>query len=513
MDSDEPETCKVCLSNYNETVRRPCTLPCGHTICSQCTKDAVQNALLICPSCHTEHSATADAQFPVSYSMEALLRKLKGIRLTSLAPESVKPQHSSKRKGKMLRSLTEEYRRNIDNFVFGCEEALSLMSDYQRRLTYWKRYHQQLEDGLNDLLEQNKAAMKPLKKEVISVANITPEGEEGRIRLKAMVVRLDTLDTAQEIVSTIDEYDLYYKETEHWIKKCKERFPDASSVHTSIKVQEIMKQFLKMMPVERKKTIISVTLEDPHFNIPGKIQKITEDLFCKMLTVEHLRFLNEPVKKLLIAGRVFAVKELADDTYYARITFKEGRLCLHSLIKQPLPAFAATLKHGYVLDLLNRSSTVAFLNLGCNGSPIGQVDIRVNHNTGLARQFIFLCTGQQGKTYLNTNLLRLGSHFDGGKFVVGGDYEWNDGSGGHSVLFNLKGEYGKLHEVGAVSSRFWPDQEHCAQFCIGVTEGYHNESDGIFGYVERGMGVVMAAAEATYMPKVTVMDCGVVLPL
>nr|XP_045582671.1 uncharacterized protein LOC123745771 [Procambarus clarkii] len=509
MDSDEPETCKVCLSNYNETVRRPCTLPCGHTICSQCTKDAVQNALLICPSCHTEHSATADAQFPVSYSMVALLRKLKGIRPTSVAPKSVKPQYSSKRKGKMLRSLTEEYRSKIENLVFGCEEALSLMSDYQRQLTYWKSHHQQLEDGLHDLLEQNKAAMKPLKKEVISVANMATEGEEGSERLKAMVVHLETLDTAQEIVSTVDVYDLYYKEIEHWIKKCKERFPDASTVHTSIKVQEIMKEALKMMTIEREKTVISVTLEDPRFNIPGKIQKITEDLFLKMLTVEHLRDLNEPVKSLLEAGRVFAVKELADDTYYARITLKEGRLCLHSLANQPLPAFAATLKHGYVLDLLNHSSTVAFLNLACDGSPIGQVDIRMNHDSGLARQFIFLCTGQQGYTYLNTKLLKIGKYCEGAKCIVGGDYEWNDGSGGNPVLFNLKGEYGKFHNVGDVWALFWPDEDHSSQFCICTNKGRNNESDGIFARVEKGMKVVLAAA--TYMSLVTVRDCGVVL--
>nr|XP_045610751.1 tripartite motif-containing protein 65-like [Procambarus clarkii] len=85
---NNPEECSVCFNNYDDNQLRPRTLPCGHTFCSQCIDNANKNGQLTCPSCRAEHAATAATRFPINYGMEALIRKLKGIKVV---PEKTLP--------------------------------------------------------------------------------------------------------------------------------------------------------------------------------------------------------------------------------------------------------------------------------------------------------------------------------------------------------------------------------------------------------------------------------------
>nr|XP_045615127.1 uncharacterized RING finger protein P4H10.07-like [Procambarus clarkii] len=88
---NKPEECSVCFNDYDDNQLRPRTLPCGHTFCSQCIDNAIKNGQLTCPSCRAEHAATAATQFPISYAVEALVRKLKNIQLTTQEAVPAKP--------------------------------------------------------------------------------------------------------------------------------------------------------------------------------------------------------------------------------------------------------------------------------------------------------------------------------------------------------------------------------------------------------------------------------------
>ncbi|XP_069161663.1 uncharacterized protein [Procambarus clarkii] len=464
MMDNNPEECSVCFNNYDDNQLRPGTLPCGHTFCSQCINNGIKNGQLTCPSCRAEHAATAATRFPINYAVEALIRKLKGIEVVPEKTLSAKPIKAPARGiSKKLRSLVQEQKSFISSLITSCEEVLSQLGEYRGQLGDWKTHHLQLQDKLYDLVEQNKSAMKLLELEDTSVVDMTTQGEEGKTQLQAMLGNLDTVNTAQEVDTTIDTADECSMKMEDWLQKCQELFPDVKTVHTSVKV-------------------------------------------------EDLRRMREPVKRLVEAGRVLAVQEDQDGRRSARITLQDGQLYLHPLLRQPTPAHAHTLQESEVVGVLDPSCTLAFIDLGWAGSTRGRVTIRLTPDTPLARQFVLLCTGQRGHTYRNTKLLQVCYKGLPGEWVEGGDYESKDGWGGAPLLPDLQGLYRRSGRAGAVWSLWGLGDPRCAQFVI-TTRDSRVQCARVFGDVVSGLDVVRAAVNHSDIREVTVVDCGVVLPL
>ncbi|XP_069161681.1 peptidyl-prolyl cis-trans isomerase-like isoform X1 [Procambarus clarkii] len=220
------------------------------------------------------------------------------------------------------------------------------------------------------------------------------------------------------------------------------------------------------------------------------------------------------VKRLVEAGRVLAVQEDQDGRRSARITLQDGQLYLHPLLRQPTPAHAHTLQESEVVGVLEPSCTLAFLDLGWAGSTRGRVTIRLTPDTPLARQFVLLCTGQRGHTYRNTKLLRVGNKGEPGEWVKGGDYESNDGEGGAPLLPDLQGQYQGSGQAGVVCAMSGPGGPRCAQFGIATRDRQGGSRwSGVFGDVVSGLDVVRAAVNHSNIREVTVVDCGVMLPL
>lgn len=161
---------------------------------------------------------------------------------------------------------------------------------------------------------------------------------------------------------------------------------------------------------------------------------------------------------------------------------------------------------------LDPSCTLTFLDLEWPGSKRRRVHIRLSPDTSAAKQFILLCTGEGGHSYLNTAMLSVGCKASPGEFVCGGDYLYNTGEGGAPLLNHPKVQYRRSGKAGAVWSNRLPWGSKSAQFCITVrgTTG-HREWPYVFGEVESGLKVVKAAAKHVNIQEVTVVDCGVVL--
>ncbi|XP_069189657.1 uncharacterized protein [Procambarus clarkii] len=515
MMDNKPEECSVCFNDYGDNQLRPRTLPCGHTFCSQCIDNAIKNGQVTCPSCRAQHAATAATQFPISYGMEALIRKLKGIEVVPGETVPAKPIKTPARGiGKKLRSLVQEQKSIISSLITSCEEVLSQLGEYRGQLGDWKTHHLQLQDRLYALVEQNKSAMKLLELEDTSVVDMTTQGEEGKTQLQAMLGSLDTVNTLQEVDTTIDTADECSTKVEDWLQKCQELFPNVKTVHTSVKVQETIREALEMTTTETGATADPVHLGDSASSIMNKVQEITGQIHQKQLTVEDLRRMSEPVKRLVEAGRVLAVQEDQDGRRSARITLQDGQLYLHSLPRQPTPAHAHTLQESEVVGMLDPSCTLVFLDLGWAGSTRGRVTIRLTPDTPLARQFVLLCTGQRGHTYRNTKLLRVVDKGQPGERVRGGDYESNDGKGGAPMLPDLQGRYRRSGQAGAVRALGGLEGPRCAQFVIttrDLPDGV--QWSNVFGDVVSGLDVVRAAVNHSDITEVIVVDCGVVLPL
>ncbi|XP_069193067.1 tripartite motif-containing protein 59-like [Procambarus clarkii] len=273
MMDNKPEECSVCFNDYDDNRLRPRTLPCGHTFCSQCIDNAIKNGQLTCPSCRAEHAATASTQFPISYVVEAFVRKLKNIQLTAEEVVPAKPYEGPSRGiSKKLRSLVQEQKSIISTLIISCKEVLSQLGEYRGQLGDWKTHHLQLQDRLYALVEENKSAMKLLELEDTSVVDMTTQGEEGKTQLQAMLGSLDTVNTPQEVDTTIDTADECSMKMEDWLQKCQELFPDVKTVHTSVKVisQDIELGFEERKPIPRFIEIPQVLLLT-FLNIQSKI--------------------------------------------------------------------------------------------------------------------------------------------------------------------------------------------------------------------------------------------------
>ncbi|XP_045621709.2 uncharacterized protein [Procambarus clarkii] len=514
MDNN-PEECSVCFNHYDDLLRPQC-LPCGHTFCSQCIDKGIANVQLTCPACCTQHSATTAAQFPINYDMEALIRKHKSTQVEPLQTVAAKPYQGPARGiSKMLWSLVEAQKNSISSLITACEEALAELGVYQGQLGDWKTQHLQLQDRLYGLVEQNKAAMELLELENISVVDMTTQGEAGKAQLQAMLGGLNIVNTAQEAITTIDTADHCNMEVEVWLQKCQELFPDVNAVHTSVKVQETIRKALEMMTTEAGVTADHVYLGDSASSIMIKVQEINLGICHEKLTVDDLRRMSEPVKRLVEAGRVLAVQQDQDGCRSARITLQDGKLYLHPLMHQPMPAYAHTLQESEIVGLMNPSCPLVFLDLGWAGSTRGRVTIQLKHDVGLSRQFVFLCTGQRGHTYLNTKLLKVVGKGEVGEYVYGGDYESNDGKGGAPLLPNIEGaecKYWESYKAGTVWPACNPQGARSTQFAITTIDNNEWEMySDIFGKVVSGLDVVREAVSHSKITEVTVVDCGIVL--
>ncbi|XP_069181110.1 uncharacterized protein [Procambarus clarkii] len=190
--------------------------------------------------------------------------------------------------------------------------------------------------------------MKLLELEDTSVVDMTTQGEEGKTQLQAMLGSLDTVNTPQEVGTTIDTADGCSMKIEDWLQKCQELFPNVKTVHTSVKVQETIREALEMMTTETGATADPVYLGDSASSIMNKVQEITGEIHQKQLTVEDLRRMREPVKRLVEVGRVLAVQEDQDGRRSVRITLQDGQLFLHPLLRQPTPVHSHTLQESEV---------------------------------------------------------------------------------------------------------------------------------------------------------------------
>ncbi|XP_069182617.1 uncharacterized protein [Procambarus clarkii] len=421
MENDNPEECKVCITNYDKAKRRPRTLPCGHTFCTLCVAGMIKLQRLSCPTCRVDHKATSATHFPISYDMEAVIRKLKVLQLTVLP--SSKPNER--------RSLIQEKEDSISQLLSGFQETLSQLKRYEVQLRDWKNQHEELLAKLSDLVERNKGALKLLEDELSILLYQRKKGEEGVARLEGTQGSLAGVHSAAEAATALDDSERYNAEVEDWIQNCQKIFPDVNTIQTSLKVREVTKRALE-------------TIKDADAIDDAPV------------------FLGD-----------------ADHT-----------------IMEKVDQLAPILSHETLMNLVEPSSTLVFLDIGWAGSARGRIYIRLSADTGLAKQFLLMCTGLRGPTYANTRILGVWNKGTEFEMVGGGDYDCNNGQGGTPLLQGLTNceAYRRPARAGTVRALHGPESTKSAQFSITTRDCANREWYWAFGQVESGLDVLKAVA-------------------
>ncbi|KAK3890042.1 hypothetical protein Pcinc_005957 [Petrolisthes cinctipes] len=290
-------------------------------------------------------------------------------------------------------------------------------------------------------------------------------------------------------------------EDKDWKRKYQELFPDVKTVTTSKKVRDITKKALMMVDGEAGATEQTNQLSDFTLPLMDKVQILVEGqaMHLSAIWMKKAIWMKVNLRKKVEAGEVFGIQENQNDYNYSRLSLDNGRLLLHCLQNQPPPQVAITLPVSEIIKTLNPKSTITFLDMAWEGLTRGRVYIEVNEDTTDARQFVGLCTGQPGSSFLNTRLNRVWDKGGKEECVYGGNYNFND---------ELEDFYD--NQEGDVT--FKSHSEKSGEF--GINTNIKDRSLGdVIGQVESGLEVLKEAVQLNDITQVTVVDCGVVVPL
>lgn len=508
---DNPEECPVCMTLFNEeeAEERPRNLPCGHTFCTSCINIVKKNDRISCPSCRTKHKVPPAGGFPISYTLEAVIRRRRdtGRRQSAVAQVTQRREKCLSRK---MCALLREQEGRVQTTITACQEVQAQFNQYHTSLEGLQTQHQCLQDRLQAILDVVRNAREVLRQEKSHMEYRKHRVQQEENQLHGLLDPLSRVTTLEEACKMIIVTNQTTSQVEQGVEEWNKAFPSYDTVAATRKVWDASK-----MAVEAINGIMASlqpngnesTTDEPACPITDRLNS----LLTTTVTAEDVFSLEQSARYLLLGGLVVAVIQGQEDTCHARLSLKNNQLYLHSMQQLPVPLGAATLQMTEIVPC--NPPCKVFLDIAWPGTAPQRVIIYLSPDTPRGRQFLSLCTGQCGVSYANTKLLGVRNKGLQGEWIWGGDYSHDTGEGGAALLRNLDwGAYRRSSRVGDVWGEYGGDLSRGAQFGINTSSWVHGQMFyGAFGEVVSGLAVLREAAQQDDVRRVTVVDCGVVL--
>lgn len=244
---DNPQECNICFTAFDDSEHRPRTLPCGHTYCSPCIGGLIEDGLLCCPSCRAHHPGNQVSQFPISYTIEAFIKKIKTVGAQQSrspkkgAPSSSRAAGSSTQRGvkRKLELLLEEEKSTIANMSALWKDVDSQLDEYIEQLNKWELQHNTYVGVLSKLEKQQSNAITLLRKEKVRVQDIKKDGKEEIKQLENVQKMINVVKKPQEYITTIELADNCSESIEVWHRTCQKNFPNVETVTFTMKVRNL----------------------------------------------------------------------------------------------------------------------------------------------------------------------------------------------------------------------------------------------------------------------------------
>ncbi|XP_063601353.1 uncharacterized protein LOC134777420 [Penaeus indicus] len=509
--------CKVCFCDYDQADRRPRVLPCGHFFCSVCVTSLLKEGTLKCPICCSQHTIPDIMQIPIAYDFEELLSS---INLASPGEREVlEPQQDIAREPAKLRIM----QLAVSSGTSDCNQMQTQLRTYNTTLDNLITEHEEQIKNLTEMIQSHMNAQQLLKKEKSRLTDLQGQGEQQYRMLQEAAETLHTSDKGMDTDTAISRAEQCHAVTLEWIKLCNGTLPDVSAIQQSAKLLHSTKRTIELMNQEIgacvqdadvAASVNRVVNRTHNATVLEKVNTII-GITAETVTIEGLQGLSMPVRLLVEAGKVAAVLTKHGKTRHGRITLHDGAICLHHL-QNGCPSTAQyphTLPFYDVIASTGPAFRLVFLDLAWPGSLPCRVYIRIIRDTPMAKQFVLLCTGELGPSYTNSRFFGVVCKGLPGERIVGGDYEFNDGNGGATLIPGLtrSGDYNEFCSVGDVGG--WvSDNSRAAQFTITTKKSLFPYIDPrVFGKVEKGLKVAKAAAKCRNIKTVMVVDCGIVI--
>ena len=235
------EECPVCLMAYDDNLGRPRNLPCGHTYCTRCVNGFTEQDRATCPTCRVVHAVPETGQFPVSYAVEALIRRMRNMASAVPPPDAGEPALSAsgqpgkrKRAGlsKAIRSMLQSQEAKVLAAIRTCQDVQAQLDQYQTTLAGWGEQQQQLEERLLALVEQSRNSRMLVQQEESKVAAKKEQLQQRKQHLRALLPALRTPTTPHEAIDVIDNADHCIDEEIPKVEECQKLFPEVPAVTT-----------------------------------------------------------------------------------------------------------------------------------------------------------------------------------------------------------------------------------------------------------------------------------------
>ncbi|XP_068227237.1 uncharacterized protein [Palaemon carinicauda] len=540
MASRTSKECGICNEVFDEIQNCPKNLPCSHCICMQCIDQLIKNERKLCPFCRRPFEESSAQAFATNLTVLGLVKyvseleasiqgrhqqtdldpfvnllkncRLENREITLVNIERCKQsatqvmkaiQNNDELIGK-LRSLNDKLRKNVLGVIKGIESSNS------EQIAYLQHENESLMKQLDSLGHQETH----IQDTDIKLENALDFTTSGKF-----------IDEAKEINSTFNTFveDL----TEFVDNNKKSRNSIAKAVEKLNCEVAAIEEILSSRAAEDNEEV-SLT--------PGMVAMAYEEDVPGILTIDYFRKLRKPLLQAIEGGRVYATPGKLErfgsskqrpgystsdiGQIFAKVRFDEcGQLCLHHLEETTLPSPCHLIKFSELLELVDNSSRLAFIELGARGRSLGRrLWIRLFPDTIKAQQFALLCTGEKGPCYAGTTVFAVANRgHKKEESVCFGDYEWNNGSGGKAILQDIDWElevvkevYDRTWEAGIVSCS---EPEHrAAQFAITTQNWCETECIGGFGKLERGLSILNEViSEFSDIKECFIHDCGIAL--
>ncbi|KAG0719369.1 Peptidyl-prolyl cis-trans isomerase B1 [Chionoecetes opilio] len=497
--------CCVCHERYDET-RCPKNLGCGHAVCSLCVQQII-NSGRKCPECRRPFYATTAAALPVNYPLLRLSRALASVSLQRGQPQALSPSSGATRSqndaGECAAHLSRLTQRCITCRVWVCRECVlmdhTLPPEGQCRLLPVRQAINEMKKTHVETLASKVISLRELKTSAATQGGCLEANQKIRNTVAASLqaAARAELDAVKELDAKKKEVEGKVGEIDGWVQGLREK---ESAVMQATTVRELATAALAARELlnatetraererERQARFLGTQLRLGSLDLRGSLQ---------------------------LARTMYVAHQSEEGRRWARLSMHDSFLHLHALQASPPPASAPVFSFSSVRSLVPRDSPSAFLEVGWEGVSQGRVLLTMMGDTARARQFLQLCSGEGGPCYRGTCMFqaeRVGGH---GEIIRGGDYEHNDGTGGAAVVEGVATGGEHLHDAapGLVVGAHSGQQHRLAVFGVILSPWSEHKTDTAFAAVTSGLGVLRAAARTQPVTQVTVLDCGIRVPL
>ncbi|KAK7083185.1 hypothetical protein SK128_013130, partial [Halocaridina rubra] len=329
--NNRPDECQICLNTYDKN-RRPRSTTCGHSFCSECLKDSLnqRDNWMKCPRCRKPQRVTSVESFPINYDMEEVMAFLEGpiaAKREKCSCTSVRGiisklemlKEEQEREAKLLHTTSENIQKRLQTYA----DALLTCSN-----TYFQNFKFKLYCSIVNI------AMKPaLDKEECRVNKMLQRLTDKTENLLVQFEIAKTLNNIEDVTNFIDCMDICILDLEEATKIARE---------TALK-SEIL---LKTVMVHDKRSFLEKEFKEPIFEDGTKgnslLNAFGTGYFCHymdMMNGEELNILDvmiltERTKTLIEAGRLFVT---LDGHKTAKINIIDGKIVMWSFKDRTLP--------------------------------------------------------------------------------------------------------------------------------------------------------------------------------